>query len=120
MKLNTILSLFLSTTLLVSCGLGGNSGGSEVASVMNEISAVLEEVKDADGAKQARAELEPLTGRLAKLTADMAEKATDKPVQMDEKAAKTMAEATTRYSEALTRVFSDPALSEHLGDVLTP
>ena len=119
MKLNTILSLFLSTTLLVSCGLGGNSGGSEVASVMNEISAVLEEVKDADGAKQARAELE-LTGRLAKLTADMAEKATDKPVQMDEKAAKTMAEATTRYSEALTRVFSDPALSEHLGDVLTP
>lgn len=113
-------TLFLSavTILAVSCG-GGSSTAGEMASVMDEISEVLDGVKTVDDAKAARTELEPLVGRLGKLQKAAAENAGDAEA-IDADAAEEIAAATTRYSEAMTRVLSAPELAEHLAEVLTP
>lgn len=110
-------SFFLSFSLvcLTACGGGGVN---EMQSVMSDITTVLKDVKDADGAEAAKPKLEPLIAKLSELTKVAAKNPEEAAKSFDADTAKEYAEVTTAYTTEMTRILSDGVLNAKLGEVL--
>lgn len=118
MKLISQLLLVLTITLVTACG--GGSPASDAANLMDDITAVLKNVKDADSAEAAKAKLEPLMVKMNDLAKDAAEKAGDAPEEIDPEEAKKVAEATAAYTKEISRVMGNPDLGGILTETLLP
>jgi hypothetical protein len=118
MKLFSHLLLVLTVTLVTACG--GGSQASEMAGLMDDITAVLKDVKDADSAKAAKAELEPLMVKFNDFAKNAPEGAGDDPKEIDPEEMKKMEAASTAYGMEIARILSNPALSEVLTETLVP
>ena len=118
MKLISHLLLTATVILVTACG-GASSGAAEMTGIMDDITAVLKDVKDAEGAKAAKFKIEPLMAKMNEFTKNAAKNASETPEKVDPEEVKKATASSTAYAAEMTRIMMAPALSAILTETLT-